>query len=135
MKRLVCVLLLGLSLLGAGMWSSAATDNYVFAEVQQQVRFYALLGELRCVVCQNQTLADSNAPLAADLREEVYRLLGEGKTNAEITDYLVTRYGDFVLYNPPFKNTTYLLWLAPFFCLIIGAIIIVMVVRRQRRAL
>ena len=77
-------------------------------------RLKRLEAELRCLVCQNQTLADSNAPLAEDLRREVRELANTGKTDAEIKQYLVARYGDFVLYNPPLQRNTWLLWTGPF---------------------
>jgi cytochrome c-type biogenesis protein CcmH len=89
--------------------------------------------ELRCLVCQNQTLADSNAPLAEDLRREVRELASSGKSDAEIKAYLVARYGDFVLYRPPLQSNTWLLWIGPFALLAGGAGIWYAVVRRRRR--
>ncbi len=88
--------------------------------------------ELRCLVCQNQTLADSNAPLAEDLRREVRELAQQGKNDAEIKQYLVARYGDFVLYKPPVKPTTWLLWFGPFAFLVGGALVWLVVLRRRR---
>lgn len=82
-------------------------------EAALDTRFKSLTEELRCLVCQNQTIADSNAALAVDLRNEVRRMLREGATDAAIIDYMVARYGDFVLYRPPVKSTTLLLWAAP----------------------
>src|SRR5687768_13318885 len=84
--------------------------------LEQRVR--ALAEELRCLVCQNQTLADSNADLAVDLRREIREKMRAGMSDKAVTDYLVTRYGDFVLYRPPFKPTTLLLWLGPFLLLV-----------------
>ena len=89
--------------------------------------------QLRCLVCQNQTLAESNAPLAEDLRKEVRELALAGKSDDEIRAYLVARYGDFVLYNPPVKPTTYLLWFGPFLLLAGGAIVWLAVLRRRAR--
>ncbi|HEY2817085.1 MAG TPA: cytochrome c-type biogenesis protein [Casimicrobiaceae bacterium] len=89
--------------------------------------------ELRCLVCQNQTLADSNAPLAEDLRREVRELANAGKSDTEIKTYLVARYGDFVLYRPPLQSNTWLLWIGPFALLGGGAAIWYAVVRRRRR--
>jgi len=89
--------------------------------------------ELRCLVCQNQTLADSNAPLAEDLRKEVRALAVSGKSDAEIKQYLVARYGDFVLYQPPLQSNTWLLWIGPFALLAGGAAIWFAIVRRRRR--
>ena len=89
--------------------------------------------ELRCLVCQNQTLADSSAPLAEDLRREVRELAQQGKTDAEIKQYLVARYGDFVLYKPPVKPTTWLLWFGPFAFLLGGGLVWLVVLRRRGR--
>jgi cytochrome c-type biogenesis protein CcmH len=88
--------------------------------------------ELRCLVCQNQTLADSNAPLAEDLRREVRELANSGKSDADIKAYLVARYGDFVLYRPPLQSNTWLLWIGPFALLAGGASIWYAIVRRRR---
>jgi cytochrome c-type biogenesis protein CcmH len=96
-------------------------------------RLKRLENELRCLVCQNQTLADSNSALADDLRREVRTLAVAGKSDAEIKQYLVARYGDFVLYNPPVKGTTWLLWFGPFVLLVAGGAIWYAVVRRRRR--
>ena len=85
-----------------------------FASVEQKQRFKELIKDLRCTVCQNQNLADSHASLAVDLRNQILEMMQKGKSDQEIMDFLVARYGDFVLYNPPFKPTTYLLWAIPF---------------------
>jgi cytochrome c-type biogenesis protein CcmH len=99
--------------------------------LEQRVR--ALAEELRCLVCQNQTLADSNADLAVDLRREIREKMRAGMSDKAVTDYLVTRYGDFVLYRPPFKPTTLLLWLGPFLLLVAGtAVLYVNLARRKR---
>ena len=95
-------------------------------------RLKRLETELRCLVCQNQTLADSNAPLAEDLRKEVRELAVAGKSDAEIKEYLVARYGDFVLYRPPVQTNTWLLWLGPFVLLGCGATVWFAIVRRRR---
>ncbi len=91
-------------------------------DAAQEARYHQLINELRCLVCQNQTIAESNAPLAVDLREQVRKQLAEGRTHTEITGYLTDRYGDFVLYRPPFKATTALLWAWPFLMLL-GALV------------
>lgn len=96
-------------------------------------RLKRLEEELRCLVCQNQTLADSTAPLAEDLRREVRELAAQGKNDQEIKDYLVARYGDFVLYKPPVKETTWLLWFGPFVLLAGGAVVWGLVLRRRNR--
>ena len=97
-------------------------------------RYATLIDELRCPQCQNQNLAASNAPIAGDLRAQVRRLLREGKSDTEIIDFLVGRYGDFVLYRPRWQPATYLLWLGPGGLLIAAGLTVVLVVRRQRRA-
>ena len=107
--------------------ASAAADEAL------DTRLKALENELRCLVCQNQTLADSNAPLAQDLRREVRELATGGKSDDEIRAYLVARYGDFVLYKPPVKSTTYVLWFAPFLLLVSGAAAWWVLVRRRAR--
>ncbi len=87
-------------------------------------RAHALEQELRCLVCQNQTLADSNAPLAVDLRNQVREQLAAGKSDQDVIDFMVARYGDFVLYRPPFKASTVFLWAGPFVFLLLGAFIL-----------
>jgi cytochrome c-type biogenesis protein CcmH len=102
---------------------------------QVEARLKTLAVELRCLVCQNQTLADSNAPLAEDLRREVREMITKGMSDREIIDFLVQRYGDFVLYRPPWKATTTLLWLGPFLLLIAGATALVLALRRRQKKL
>jgi cytochrome c-type biogenesis protein CcmH len=96
-------------------------------------RVIALSEELRCLVCQNQTLADSNAPLAEDLRNQVREKMRAGKSDKEVVDFLVERYGDFVLYRPPLKATTILLWFGPFLLLALGFAVLLRRVRRRRQ--
>ena len=120
MARLLLVLLL-------------MTSSLAFAEdANLDRRVMTLAKELRCLVCQNETLADSQAPLAADLRNQIREQLAAGKSEHEVVDFLVARYGDFVLYNPPFKASTALLWTGPFLFLAIGAFVLVRFVRRRR---
>jgi cytochrome c-type biogenesis protein CcmH len=102
-----------------------------FADEALDARLKALETQLRCLVCQNQTLAESNASLADDLRKEVRELAVSGRSDAEIKQYLVARYGDFVLYKPPVKPTTYLLWFGPFLLLAGGALVWFTVLRRR----
>jgi cytochrome c-type biogenesis protein CcmH len=102
-----------------------------FNNPSDQLRYDQLTSEIRCLVCQNETIADSTAALANDLRREVRRMVEEGMTDAEIKDFLVTRYGDFVLYRPQFRATTALLWLAPFLLVVIGGIAFVVVLKRR----
>src|SRR5579862_619714 len=92
----------------------AGADYYQFNSPDQQHQFQTLTTELRCLVCQNQNLAESNAGLAADLRGQIYQQIQHGKTNKEIVDYLSARYGDFILYNPPLNSHTLGLWFGPF---------------------
>ena len=102
---------------------------------QVEARLKTLAVELRCLVCQNQTLADSNAPLAEDLRREVREMIAKGMSDREIIDFLVQRYGDFVLYRPPWKASTTLLWIGPFFLLGVGAAALVVALRRRAQKL
>ena len=99
-----------------------------------EARLKALGEELRCLVCQNQTIADSNAPLALDLRNQIRTQIAQGRSDTQIRDYMVERYGDFVLYRPPFKATTALLWIGPFALVLLGAGIFLVLVRRRRAA-
>jgi len=102
---------------------------------QAEARLKALAVELRCLVCQNQTLADSNAPLAEDLRREVREMIAKNMSDQEIIDFLVERYGDFVLYRPPLRATTTLLWIGPFLLLVIAGTALVLAVRRRQKTL
>jgi cytochrome c-type biogenesis protein CcmH len=110
-------------------------EPLVFETPQQEERFNELTLELRCTVCQNQALADSDATLAHDLRRKVHEMLLAGKTNDEIKQYMVDRYGDFVLYRPPVQQNTYLLWLAPLAMLLIGALILRSNVKKRKSLL
>jgi cytochrome c-type biogenesis protein CcmH len=99
-------------------------EPMVFENQEQEDRFNQLTQELRCLVCQNQNLADSDATLAHDLRREVHEMLLTGQSNEQIKQFMVERYGDFVLYRPPVQTNTYLLWLAPLILFLIGALIL-----------
>ena len=99
-------------------------EPLVFKNQQEQDRFDQLTKELRCLVCQNQNLADSDAPLAHDLKREVHAMLQTGQSNEQIKQFMVERYGDFVLYRPPVQQNTYLLWLAPLVLLLGGAFVL-----------
>jgi cytochrome c-type biogenesis protein CcmH len=114
--------------------ASAAKMDAPATDAALEARMKKLEGELRCLVCQNQTLADSNAELAGDLRREVRALAATGKSDDEIKAYLVARYGDFVLYNPPVKSTTWLLWGGPFALLVGGALLWVTIISRRERS-
>jgi cytochrome c-type biogenesis protein CcmH len=108
----------------------AVVETYEFSSEELRGRYNDLLFELRCPKCQNQNLSDSDAPIAADLRAQVYRLLNESKSDTEVKAYLVARYGDFVLYNPPVNKHTAMLWLLPAGGMLIGMVVIFMLVRR-----
>jgi len=97
-------------------------------------RVAALADELRCLVCQNQTLAESNAPLAVDLRNQIREQLAKGASEGEVREFMVARYGDFVLYKPPFKASTAALWLGPFILLSLGLWVLLRVATRRRVA-
>lgn len=112
----------------------AAASGSAPLDPESDRRLRALSAELRCLVCQNQTLADSNAELAVDLRRQVEAMIARGDSDAQIKTYLVDRYGDFVLYRPPVQGNTALLWFGPFALLVIGAIVWGLVQRRSRRA-
>jgi cytochrome c-type biogenesis protein CcmH len=135
MKRLLPLTVLLATLVALPGAAPAAPESLrEFDGPAQQERYRALLGKLRCLVCQNESLASSDADLAKDLRDEVYQQVRTGKPNEAIIDYLTERYGDFVLYQPPVKPTTYLLWFGPFVLLLVGAGVGVAVVRRRARA-
>ena len=97
-------------------------------------RVMNLAHQLRCLVCQNETLADSQAPLAADLRNQIREQLAAGKSEKDVVEFMVARYGDFVLYRPPLKASTMLLWAGPFLFVALGAFVLVRFVRRRRAA-
>ncbi|MFW1677710.1 cytochrome c-type biogenesis protein [Pontibacter sp. JAM-7] len=124
----VWLLILALPLL-----AHAAIDTYEFKDQADRERFNTLVYELRCPKCQNQNLADSNSPIAADLRREIHRMLEEGNNDAEIIDFMVARYGDFVLYRPPINHVTYVLWYGPFGLLLLGVIVILLLPKLQRK--
>ena len=126
------LLFLLLVLLGAPL--QAGVETFDFATEEQRQRYLEFARELRCPKCQNQNLADSNAPIAQDLRLELHRLLLEGKSDAEIVDFMVTRYGEYVLYEPPLETKTLLLWGAPVLMLGGGLLVLAGIVRRARRA-
>ena len=131
-KRLVSILALCL-LLGTGLAQAGVTlESFKFNSEAEKQHFKDLIEELRCLVCQNQSLADSDAELAHDLRAEVYDMIQAGKTDPEIVEFLVARYGDFVLYNPPVKPSTYLLWFGPFVLLIVAVVLLLRSIRRQQ---
>ena len=122
MKRSLALLLLAMSAHAAG------------PPAEDDARYHALIAELRCLVCQNQTIADSNAPLAVDLRNQIRGQISQGRSDDQIRGYMVERYGDFVLYKPPFQATTVVLWLGPPLLIAAGIAVFLVVVRRRRAA-
>ncbi|HBX54495.1 cytochrome c-type biogenesis protein [Pseudomonas sp. UBA2684] len=129
MKRLLAAVVLGVAVLGS---AQAAIDTYEFASEAERERYRNLIEELRCPKCQNQNIADSDAPIAMDLRAEIYRMLEEGQSNAQIIEFLVARYGDFVLYKPPVTARTLLLWYGPAGLLVGGFVLLGVIVLRRR---
>lgn len=113
---------------------AAPVVTYEFASEEQEALFNKLSNELRCLVCQNQAISDSNADLAKDLRDEIYGMLQQGKTEEEIVEFMVVRYGDFVLYNPPLKPMTWLLWFGPAFALLAGFFFVVRIIKKQKKS-
>jgi len=129
LSALLCLFLFSFSLA-----LQAKVESREFANEQMEEDYNTLVAELRCLVCQNQNLADSNAELAQDMRAKVYSMLNQGKSKTEIADFMVARYGDFVLYRPPVKSSTFMLWFGPFIFLLIGAVIAISYVRRQQNS-
>jgi cytochrome c-type biogenesis protein CcmH len=113
--------------------AQAVIETYQFDNAEQRVRYQHFIEELRCPKCQNQNLSGSDASIAADLRRELHRLLLEGRSDEQITEYMVNRYGDFILYRPRFTAETFLLWGAPAIFLMLGLVLIVFVVKRQKK--
>ncbi|MCW8891467.1 MAG: cytochrome c-type biogenesis protein CcmH [Sedimenticola sp.] len=120
-----------LALLLMPFFAQAAIETAQFDDPEQEARYKQLIAELRCLVCQNQNLADSNAELAQDMRRKTYDLVKEGASADDVVAYMVKRYGDFVLYRPPFRISTLLLWVGPFLILGGGVIILLVMIRRR----
>jgi len=131
-RLLIRALALAVLLLGA---SAVAQEPPRFDDPVQEQRYKDLTEELRCTVCQNQNLADSDAQLARDLRDEIYDMMVAGRSDDEIKTFMVERYGDFVLYRPPVQGNTFALWAIPGVLLLIGAIAVFFVVRGRNRRL
>jgi cytochrome c-type biogenesis protein CcmH len=131
MVKLWIYLLLTLAAVAFSSGPQAKEAVPVAADAAMEKRVMALATDLRCLVCQNQTIADSHADLAVDLRNQIREMLGKGQSDAQIRDYMTARYGDFVLYNPPMKSTTALLWVGP--PLLLGAALLALFVTLRRR--
>lgn len=130
MRRLCAALLVAcVALSGVAL---ARVEVQSFETPEQEDRYNKLIAELRCLVCQNQNLADSNSELAVDLRRKTYEMVKLDKSEREIADYMVDRYGEFVLYRPPFNRNTMLLWVGPFIILLIGLSLLIRTIRRRR---
>ncbi len=129
-------LLYGLLLLvcGSGL-AIASMETYRFENAQQQARYRVIIETVRCTVCQGQTIADSNAGLAQDLRQLVYEMIIDGHSDREIYRFMVERYGEMVLYRPPLKPSTIPLWIGPFVILGVALVALVMIIRRRERLL
>lgn len=119
-------------LLGLSLPSLAAIESLEFDSTGEEIRYQKMIGQLRCLVCQNQNLADSNADLAKDLRAKTYQMVRSGASDTEIVDFMVDRYGDFVLYRPPLRGRTALLWGAPLIFLLIALAVFFYTLRKRR---
>ncbi len=116
-----------------GFAHAQAIEPMPFTDHAQELRFQHLTHQLRCPMCQNETLADSNAPIARDLRNQIFKLMQQGKSDEEIKQYLVARYSDYILYDPPLKPGTWLLWFGPLLILLAGGAVVALAIRRRRR--
>ena len=130
MKRIA----LAIALLFVGLHAAYAIDPLPFKDRAEEVRFQNLTRQLRCLVCQNQDLADSDADLAKDLRRQVFEMMQSGKSDDQIKQYMVSLYNDFVLYDPPLHAGTWLLWFGPFVLLALGAFVVLRILRQRTRA-
>jgi len=131
LRALITTLLLAHAMVTTVVHADAASEAAVAADPVAEKRLQGLSEELRCLVCQNQTIADSNAELAQDLRREIRGMIKEGKSDKEIIDFMVVRYGDFVLYRPPVKGITLLLWGGPVALMIFGVLALIRYLRRR----
>ena len=129
MKRVLYAV--GLMLASLGL-AQASIDTYDFSTQAERDRYRTLVEELRCPKCQNQNIADSDAPIAMDMRDEIFKKLEEGQSNEEIVGFLVARYGDFVRYKPPVNKSTLILWYGPAALLVIGFLMVAVIVLRRR---
>jgi cytochrome c-type biogenesis protein CcmH len=127
-------ILIALSLVITSWVSFANIEVYQFDDPAQEQIYKDLIAELRCLVCQNQSIAESNAELAQDMRRKTYELVKSGKTKSEIRAFMAERYGDFMLYSPPLKPMTLLLWFGPALALIVGFVVVIRIVKRQKQA-
>jgi cytochrome c-type biogenesis protein CcmH len=131
MRYIVCFIASVLLFFATFNSAASPVETFQFNDEVTKIRFQELSKELRCPKCQNQNLADSNSPIAADLRNELYDLLQQGKADSEIVDFMVNRYGEFVLYRPRVSELTYVLWFGPAILILFGIIIVTVIVRRK----
>jgi cytochrome c-type biogenesis protein CcmH len=124
-------ILLACMFLGFSLPVFAIDDGQAFDDPEMQARYESIIAEVRCLVCQNQSIKDSNVFLASDLRREIRRLLTEGNTDAQIAEFLVSRYGEFVLYRPPMRGKTLILWIAPALFIGLGFLVVFRVIRSR----
>jgi cytochrome c-type biogenesis protein CcmH len=120
--------------MGLTTLQAATLAEYTFENPGQDENFRAIIEEMRCLVCQNESLAGSNAELAVDLRNEIYDMMKGGQSKAEIIDFMVARYGDFVLYSPPVKPSTYPIWFGPLIVFLIGGVVLFRIIRRKNQS-
>ncbi len=132
MKNVVKSLLTLLLICMSAAVLAVQIEFHSFENAQKERLYLDLIAELRCVKCQNQNLAESNAELAQDMREKTYQMIVEGKTRKDVVNYMTARYGDFVLYRPPFKAKTLLLWIGPVLLLFFGLYFLLKVIRNQK---
>ncbi|MCG7932987.1 MAG: cytochrome c-type biogenesis protein CcmH [Candidatus Thiodiazotropha lotti] len=121
-------------LLGLTALQAATLAEYNFEDPAQDEDFREIIEEMRCLVCQNESLAGSNAELAIDLRNEIYDMMKSGQSKGEIIDFMVARYGDFVLYSPPVKPSTYPIWFGPLIVFLIGGIVLFRIIKRKNQS-
>jgi cytochrome c-type biogenesis protein CcmH len=133
-KMLLIIVLTAIALMVTSMANASPVETFQFRDEVTKIRFQALTKELRCPKCQNQNLADSNSPIAADLRAELYELLQQGKADSEIVNFMVSRYGEFVLYRPRVSSLTYILWFGPALLILIGIIVVIIILRKKPAA-
>ena len=131
-KKTFVILAMLMMVVVNGLYASPV-DTFTFKDEATKLRFQTLSKELRCPKCQNQNLSDSNSPIAADLRLMVYKQLQENKSDEEIIDYMVYRYGDFVLYRPQVNSMTYVLWYGPLLLLVACVFVLIIVVRKRAK--
>ncbi|HEX5339829.1 MAG TPA: cytochrome c-type biogenesis protein [Gammaproteobacteria bacterium] len=129
--KFFCMMCCALLMATLSIAALAIDSEPAFPDPVMQARYERLIHEFRCLVCQDETIADSNADLAADFRRQVHKLVAAGKSDPDIRAYMVDRYGDFILYKPPVQTSTWLLWFGPFLFLLVAIAVVAMAVRRR----